>query len=132
DGDHDGLSNLAELRKYHSNPSNAHTFGAPTDGEYFHAATGSFGPFTPCSCNTLAHLHITDLGGGTFRFNILYAPRGSAYDLYFANSLLLPRWQWRRIYSGVQCDNAGQAVFDLRNPDPSQGQGSFIILDAGD
>src|SRR5206468_2422866 len=51
------------------------------------------GPFTPCSCNTLAHLHITDLGGGTFRFNILYAPRGSAYDLYFANSLLLPRWQ---------------------------------------
>src|SRR5439155_12534322 len=79
---------------------------------------------------TLAHLHIADLGGNNLQFAILYALPGSTYDLYFVNSISAQRWQWRRVYAGVQCDNTGQATFTLQKPEPNQG--FFVILDAAD
>lgn len=63
-------------------------------------------------------------------FTISGASASASYDLYFVNSILAQRWQWRRVLSGIQCDDAGEAMFQLQHPDPYQGY--FIILSAED
>jgi len=124
DSDHDGISNLLELRNFGSSPTNAHTFnGSKNDAEYFFTAR-------PSDPTTMASLNIQNLGNNLLGFTISGAFANAQYDLYFVNNLLAQRWQWRRVYSGIQCDNAGSAMFQLKEPDPNQG--FFVILSAED
>ena len=84
----------------------------------------------PCSCQTLAYLHLVGMAGNILNFSISNAPPGSKYDLYFRNSFVGDNWRFRRVCSGIQVDTDGQASFQLRKPDPQQG--IFVLLDAGD
>ena len=136
DTDGDALSDWAELNVYGSDPKDPKSLRPgplgqfPDDGEYLFAAKGFFPASAPCTCLTMAHLHISDLGNGMKGFQILMAPPGTPYDLYFVNSIAAQRWQWRRVFCGVQCDANGSATFKLRDPDPVQGY--FVILCAED
>jgi hypothetical protein len=121
DGDHDGITNLGELRKYRSDASNAHTFHADkNDAEYFHTA------FMGVASGGLKLSYPSFLGGNLVQFSILNAPANAAYDLYFVPALTEPPTKWRRIFCGAP----GQRVFTLPQPDPASSY--FIILDAAD
>lgn len=133
DSDHDGLSNLAELRDYLSDPLSAHTYSSGlNDAEYFHIARVelSDGPPLPPSQIAMARGLQINLGGGLLQFTISEAFPGARYDLYFVNNLMAQRWQWRRVYSEIVCDGNGTATFNLEQPDPYQGY--FVILSAED
>ena len=128
DSDHDGLSNLGELRYYGSDPSNPHTFNAyKVDAEYFHTAKGG-----DSGALTYAVFSVTPVveGGGLLDCSISGADAGASYDLYFVNNIAAQRWQWRRVLTGIQCDDAGEAMFQLQQPDPYYG--FFVILSAED
>ena len=133
DSDHDGLSNEAELTYYHSSPANAHTYSTGlNDAEYFHIVRVhvSGTPPLPPSEVAMASAVQVNLGNGLLQFTISEADPGAQYDLYFVNDITAQRWQWRRVLSGIQCDDAGEAAFQLQQPDPNQGY--FVILDAAD
>jgi hypothetical protein len=133
DSDHDGLSNLAELRYYFSNPANAHTYSTGlNDAEYFHTARVqlSGAPPPPPSQVAMALGLQVNLGGGMLQFTISDTFPGARYDLYFVNNIVAPRWQWRRVYSEIVCDANGIATFTVEQPDPNQGY--FVILSAED
>jgi len=113
DGDRDGITNWGELRHYFSDPANPRTFSATVDSEYFHTARAGQDGLT------MVTLRVRRLDGGLLRFAISGAFPNAEYDLYFVNTLSAQRWQWRRVYSGVKCDSAGQAIFQLQEPDPN-------------
>jgi len=113
DGDRDGITNWGELRNYFSDPANPRTFSATVDSEYFHTARAGQDGLT------MVTLRVRRLDGGLLRFAISGAFPNAEYDLYFVNTLSAQRWQWRRVYSGVKCDSAGQAIFQLQEPDPN-------------
>src|SRR5438874_1746373 len=48
----------------------------------------SQGSDPPCSCQTLAYLHLVGMAGNTLNFTISNAPPGRKYDLYFRNSFV--------------------------------------------
>ena len=123
DTDGDGLSDGDEVHFYGSDPLTPHTFnGAKVDSEYFHTAKGGDTGITETS------LVIQNLPGGIQGGTISGALAGATWDLYFVDNLLAQRWQWRRVLAGIQCDNAGQAMFRLPEPNPNQGY--FVILSA--
>lgn len=117
DADHDGLSNLAELRKYDSDPSDLHTYTlSKSDPEYLFTAR-------PGDTSSLVRYTIADLGGGAKKVIITSAPADGSYEVYFNPDLFS---KWRRIYRGVP----GQREFIL--PDPNPGAGFYLLLDAED
>ena len=83
----------------------------------------------PCPSENLPYLRAEGLAGNLLRFHICALPNES-FDLYFVNNITAQRWQWRRVYRGVQCDANGEATFALQQPDPVQG--FFVILNAAD
>jgi hypothetical protein len=124
DSDHDGISNLGELRNYGSSPAKAHTFNAVNnDALYLFTAR-------PNEATTKAGLSIADLGGGLLQFTVSNGGANGTYDIYYVNNLAAQRWQWRCVYTGVQCDGSGSATFLLTQPDPNQGY--FVLLSAAD
>ena len=132
DSDDDALSDFGELYTYNSDPLDEDSLSSGVlDGEYLFAARAFLGSGS-CSCNSLAHLHLAlpPQGSDVLTFTISQAPAHSSYDLYFVNNAFAPHWQWRRVFSGVQCDSDGGASFTLEEPDP--GQGYFVILNAAD
>jgi hypothetical protein len=56
---------------------------------------------------------------------------GARFDLYFAQGFP-QRWQWRRVYSEIKCNSAGEATFSIPIPDPSAGFYQFKVLNAAD
>jgi hypothetical protein len=123
DTDGDGLSDGDEVHVYGSDPLNPHTFnGYKMDSEYFHTAKAGENGLTETS------LAMENLGGGLLGGTIWGAPAGATWDLYFVNSVTAQRWQWRRVLVGIQCNDAGEAMFQLQQPDPNQGY--FVILSA--
>jgi hypothetical protein len=115
---------------YGSDPTDAHTFnGVADDSEYLFRAEGHMGSGS-CSCNSLAHLHIDFPSNNLFPMTISQAPAGAVYDLYFVNDIGAEKWQWRRVFSGIECDGSGAASFTVAGPDPSQA--FFVILSAED
>ncbi len=137
DSDQDGISNLLELRKYHSEPCNAHTFSTGLiDSYYFLTAQAeeSAYPLPPPQV-AKARAVQENLDGGKLRFTVSGAPPNARYDLYFVNDVLALntpalRWKFRRVYSDIQCDANGAATFSLAMPDPVQGY--FWLLSAED
>jgi len=136
DSDHDGLSNIAELRTYHSDPCNAYTHCCLLDAYYYHTAVAELVGFPPPeNQRAKARLFQTILAGQRLGFTVSGASPFAQYDLYFSNdaaalSDLTKRWKFRRVYTGILCDNAGQATFQLAQPDPNQG--FFVVLSAED
>ncbi len=126
DGDHDGISNLAELRTYGSLPWNSHTFNTcANDAEYL---------FT-CPVNgncTKAHLTLAYPLTDPMDFTISGADANASYDLYFVPTVAWERWQYRRIFSGIQCDANGHAAFQVPLPDPNLQMSFFLALSAKD
>ncbi|HVR37038.1 MAG TPA: LamG-like jellyroll fold domain-containing protein, partial [Methylomirabilota bacterium] len=130
DTDGDGLSDHGEVMTYGSDPTDAHTFnGVADDSEFLFSATGHMGSGS-CTCNTLAHLHIDFPSNNLYPMTISQAPAGALYDLYFVNDIGAEKWQWRRVFSGIECDASGAASFTIAGPDPSQA--FFVILSAED
>ena len=124
DTDGDGLSDYAEVMIYGTDPSNAHTFNpAKNDAQYLFTAR-------PGDPDTMTTLSVEDLGSGLLQFTVSGGFPNGPYDLYYVNTLLAQRWQWRRVYVGAQCDNTGNASFLLTQPDPNQGY--FVLLSAAD
>jgi hypothetical protein len=84
----------------------------------------------PLGLTNVTALSIRSLGGGLLRFDVSGGIPDTPYDLYYVDSLLAQRWQWRRVYTGAQTDTNGNAMFLLQQPDPNQG--FFVILSAAD
>ena len=121
DSDHDGISNLGELRTYGSDPANAHTFNASrTDSAYLFTAQ-------PLDNTTQTRLGIALLGGGLLKFTVTGGFANGPYDLYCVHNL---GNLWRRVYTGVQCDSAGNATFFLQQPNSDHD--FFELLSAAD
>lgn len=134
DSDHDGLSNLAELRVYHSDPCNAYTHCCLLDAYYYHTAVAELVGYPPLE-NQRAKARLFLTPGTELGFTISGASPFSQYDLYFTTDVgalndLTKRWKFRRVYSGIQCDGTGQATFKIPQPDPNQGY--FVVLSAED
>src|SRR6266576_7336798 len=51
----------------------------------------------PCSCQTLAYLHLVGMAGNRLNFGISNAPPGSKYDLYFLNSFVGDNSRYHRV-----------------------------------
>ncbi len=138
DSDHDGLSNLAELRKYHSQPWNPHTFSTGLiDSYYFHTAQVELSgyPPPPSQWASARAIQIFPPVGGMLEFRVSDAPPNARYDLYFVTDIhafddLTKRWKFRRVYSDIECDANGAATIRISPPDPFQGY--FVILSAED
>jgi hypothetical protein len=120
DSDHDGISNLAELAKYGSDPTTAHTFNqTKNDAEYLFTAV-------PGEWDTEAEFRIADLGSGMLQITLTGAPSDVPYDIYFQSDFGDPRWKWRRVYAMTP----GQTTFTLHQP--TQTVGYFVALSAAD
>ena len=122
DKDYDGdlLSNVAELRRYSSSPTNPHTFNlSKTDAAYvstasagdFDSAVDLIGPYFP--------------GGNKIQFFIIGALGNAAYDLYIRPDVN-PGTKWKRYYSA----SAGQT--EITCPIPPGSMNYFCIGLASD
>jgi streptogramin lyase len=124
DSDHDGLSNLGELRKYGSNPSDAYSLNfqkngqrVNNDGVFLFAASRD-------DPNVQAVFRVQPEAGNVIHAWIENPPPGLAWDIFYKENFGVPKM--RPIYSG----SPGQA--DFRFPDPAPGQGYFTALASAD
>jgi hypothetical protein len=125
DTDGDGLSDGAEVHFYGSDPTTPNTFNLyKVDSEYFHTSRGGQNGLTETSFG-IGHLDENLLEG-----TISGALGGATWDLYYVNIITAQRWQWRRVLVGIQCNDAGEAMFRLQRPEPNEGY--FVILSAED
>lgn len=124
DPDGDGMNNIAEFT-YGSNPTNANTFNTvKTDPEYLFTA------FAGQSGVTMMTLSIANGADGFLQLSVTGALSTHTYDLYYVDNILAQRWQWRRVYCGIQPNSSGSATFLLQQPESSGGY--FVLLDAND
>ena len=110
DSDHDGLSNLGELRKYGSNPAKACSFPpyAKDDATYLFTGPVTYGPATTSTYLGLPQF----LAGNLIRLTLHNARPNAIWDLYYKPSLSLPKI--RLLCPGIP----GQTVFVFPDPQP--------------
>ena len=129
DTDVDGLSDGAEVHSYGSDPATSHSFNQyKVDSEYFHTAYGG-------QSSTLTETWLSSLqpvqGHPGLLSGIISSPMlGSTWDLYYVNSIMAQRWQWRRVLASIECNDEGEAMFQIQQPDSNMG--FFVILSAED